>query len=192
MEIREREIALQSKTKELELATTTARSSGTLEQFDVTRHIRFVLPFQETDPDKYFVHFEKITTRLSWSKKAWTLLLQSVLVGKAREVYSALSVDQSSVYDTVKGEVLKAYKLVPEVYCQRFRASKKSGAETCVEFAQEKQTLFDQWCSSKEINGDFEKLWQLILVEEFKDCLPTEIKTYLDEQKVDNLHQAAT
>ena len=32
----------------------------------------------------------------------------------------------------------------------------------------------------------------MILVEEFKDCLPTDIKTYLDEQKVDNLHQAAT
>ena len=47
-------------------------------------------------------------------------------------------------------------------------------------------------CGSKEINGEFEKLRQLILVEEFKDCLPTEIKTYLDEQKVDNLHQAAT
>ena len=32
----------------------------------------------------------------------------------------------------------------------------------------------------------------MILVKEFKDCLPTEIKTCLDEQKVDNLHQAAT
>ena len=32
----------------------------------------------------------------------------------------------------------------------------------------------------------------MILVEEFKDCLPTKIKTYLDEQKVDSLHQTAT
>ena len=31
-----------------------------------------------------------------------------------------------------------------------------------------------------------------MILEEFKGCLPTEIKTYLDEQKVDNLHQAAT
>ena len=64
LEIRECEIAVQLKTKELELATTTVRSSGTLEQFDVTRHIRFVPPFQEID--KYFVHFEKIVTSLSW------------------------------------------------------------------------------------------------------------------------------
>ena len=88
--------------------------------------------------------------------------------------------------------MLKAYELVPETNCQRFRASKKSGTQTYVEFAQEKQALFDRWCGSKEINSNFEKLRQLILVEEFKDCLPTDIKTYLDEQKVDNLHQAAT
>ena len=69
LEIREREIAVQLKTKELELATTTVRSSGTSEQFDVTRHIRFVPPFQETEPDKYFVHFEKIVTSLSWPKR---------------------------------------------------------------------------------------------------------------------------
>ena len=96
------EIAVQIKAKELELATATARSSSTSEQFDVTRHIKFVPPFQETEPDKYFLHFEKITTNLSWPEKVWTLLLQSVLVGKAQEAYSALSVDQSSVYDTVK------------------------------------------------------------------------------------------
>ena len=57
---------------------------------------------------------------------------------------------------------------------------------------QEKQTLFDVWCGSKEINGNFEKLWQLILVEEFKNCLSTNIKTCVDEQKVDSLQQAAT
>ena len=46
--------------------------------------------------------------------------------------------------------------------------------------------MFDHWCTSKEI-----KLRQLMLLEEFKTCLPAEIKTYLDEQKVDTLHQAA-
>ena len=132
---------VQIKTKQLGLSATTVRSSSASEQFNVTRHIRFVPPFQETEPDKYFLHFEKITTSLS--KRVWTLLLQSTLVEKAQEAYSALSVDQSSEYDTVKAEVLKAYELVPEAYHQKFLASKKSGAETYIEFAQEKQTLFD-------------------------------------------------
>ena len=38
---------------------------------------------------------------------------------------------------------------------------------------------------------DFERLRQLILIEEFKVCVPPSIKTYIDEQKASTLHQAA-
>ena len=40
------------------------------------------------------------------------------------------------------------------------------------EFAREKEALFDRWCSSREVTGQFEKLRQLVLVEEFKACVP--------------------
>ena len=115
----------------------------------------------------------------------WTLLLQSVLLGKTREAYLALLVDQSSDYDMVKSAVLKAYELVPEAYRQKFRNSKKSDDQTYVEFAHTKETLFDHWCTSKEVKNDFGRLRQLVLMEEFKNCLPSEIKTHLDEQKID-------
>ena len=46
-------------------------------------------------------------------------MLQSVLSGKAAEVYLALSTEQSSDYDFVKREILKAYELVPETYRQK-------------------------------------------------------------------------
>ena len=45
------------------------------------------------------------------------------------------------------------------------------------EFARDKEALFDHWCASKEVVKDFEMLRQLILVEEFKSCLPSNIKT---------------
>ena len=194
MELKERELTMQLKIKELELAAATATASPTPRRgdFDVSKHVRFVPPFQETEVDKYFLHFEKVATSLSWPKEVWTLLLQSVLLGKAREAYSALSVDQSSEYDTVKSAVLRAYELVPEAYRQKFRNSRKTDSQTYVEFARSKETLFDRWCVSKEVQKDFDKLRQLVLMEEFKNCLPTDIKTYLDEQKIDTLHQAAT
>ena len=147
--------------------------------------------FQETELDKYISHFEKVASSLAWPKEVWTLLLQSVLLGKARKAYSALSVDQSSDYEMVKSAVLKAYELVPEVYRQKFRNSKKSDSQTYVEFARTKENLFDRWCTSKEVQNDFGRLRQLMLMEEFKNCLSSEIKTYLDEQNMDSLHQAA-
>ena len=82
--------------------------------FDVTKHIRLVPPFQEKEIDKYFVHFEKVAENLNWPKEHWTLLLQIVLIGKAREIYTQLGVEQSHHYETVKELILKGHELVPE------------------------------------------------------------------------------
>ena len=86
------------------------------QKLDMSKHIRLVPPFLDTEVDKYFLHFEKIALSLEWLKVVWALLLQSALLGKAREVYSALSVDHCSDYNVVKTTILKAYELVPEAY----------------------------------------------------------------------------
>ena len=197
LELKEKEIAMQLRLRELEARPTvsapvstpvsTARSTG----FDVSKHIRLVPPFQEDEVDKYFIHFEKIATSLEWPREVWTILLQSVLVGKAREIYSALPVDRSAQYDEVRKAILKAYELVPEAYRQKFRNARKQDGQTYVEFAREKEALFDHWCTAKQVDKDYCKLRQLLLVEEFKKCLQSDVKMYIDEQKADSLHQAA-
>ena len=123
--------------------------------FDPARNIRLVPPFQEKEVDKYFAHFEKVADSLNWPKESWVLLLQSVLVGKAQEIYGSLSVEQSSNYEHVKEAILKAYELVPEAYRQKFRNYLKYDSKTHVEFAREKENLFNRWCHSKEIGQDF-------------------------------------
>ena len=50
---------------------------------------------------------------------------------------------------------------------------------------------FDRWCNSRKVGTDFEKLRQVILIEEFKRCVSDDIKTYPDEQNVENLAKAA-
>ena len=151
--------------------------------FDPARNIRLVPPFQEKEVDKYFAHFEKVADSLNWPKESWVLLLQSVLVGKAQEIYGSLSVEQSSNYEHVKEAILKAYELVPEAYRQKFRNYLKYDSKTHVEFAREKENLFNRWCHSKEIGQDFKKLKQMVLLEEFKDKVRPDIRSHLDEQK---------
>lgn len=158
--------------------------------FDVSKNIRLVPPFIEKDVVKYFPHFEKVALTLSWPKEVWTLLIQSVLTGRAQEVYSSLALEQSKDYDVVKAAILRCYQLVPEAYRQRFRRCEKTEHQTYIEFAREKEALFDRWCSSSEVDSRA-KLRALILVEEFKNCLPDVVATYLNEHKVDSLHEAA-
>ena len=181
LRMKELEMQDEVKIKPLDLGT----------HFDVTKHIRLVPPFQEKEVDKYFLHFEKVAENLKWPKEHWTLLLQSVVIGKAREIYTQLSLEQSSDYDKVKELILKAYELVPEAYRQKFRNCRKENDQTHVEFARTKEQLFDRWCSSKKIGSDYPKLRQLMLVEEFKRCINSDVKSFLDEKEVEILEKAA-
>ena len=147
IEIEKEKLQFELKMKELELERKSKSKPLPLDSgksFDVTKHIRLVPPFQEKEVDKYFLHFEKVAENLKWPREHWTLLLQSVVIGKAREIYTQLSLEQSSDYDRVKELILKAYELVPEAYRQKFRDCRKEPNQTHVEFARTKEQLFDR------------------------------------------------
>ena len=120
-----------------------------------------------------------------------TLLLQSVLTGKAQEVYSALPVEQSKDYVVVKSAILKAYEQVPEAYPQKFRNAKRQDKQCYFEFSREKEILYDRWCNACSVGSDFAKLRQVMLLEDFKSCVTDDVKMHLEEQQVTELHQAA-
>ena len=90
---RERQFNLRMKELELQNMTVKWQSLDSGAHFDVTKHIRLVPPFQEKEVDKYFVPFEKVAENLKLPKEHWTLLLQSVTIGKAREIYTQLTVE---------------------------------------------------------------------------------------------------
>ena len=104
--------------------------------------------FRESEIDSYFGVFERIAVSMQWPKEVWPLLLQCKLSGKAQEVLASISLEDSLDYEIVKTTVLRAYELVPEAYRQKFRSCKKSPDRTFMEFAREKATLFDRWCTA--------------------------------------------
>ena len=179
---------LEVQKKELELKQT---EENKLQVFDLSRQVRLVPPFNEDEVDKFFQHFEKVARNLKWPEDKWSLLLQSVIKGKAQEAFTALSIEDSADYQKVKIAILRSYELVPEAYRQRFRGLRKQDGQTYVEFAHDKEVFFDRWCTSKQVGEAFEKLRQLILMEEFKRGVHADIKTYLDEKDADSLSQMA-
>ena len=164
-------------------------SPVSLLSLDLCRQIQLVPQFTENNVDKYFPDFDCIATNLHWPKSEWSLLLQCKLIGKAHEVCSALSLEESPDYEVVEATVLRAYKLVPESYRQRFRKHAKTPNQTFVEFAHEQSVLFDKWCSASNIIT-FEQLKELMLLEEFKNCVPKKT-VHLNERNVSSLSEAA-
>ena len=159
-------------------------------RFDVSRQIPLVPPFSEVEVDRYFSNFEDVARSYEWPEEYWARMLRSVLKGKALVACSTLSPTDKDDYDKVKKAILHTYELVPEAYRQKFRNLRKTDSQTHIQFAQDKNERFERWCVSAEAT-DYDSLKQLILVEEFKNCINGDIRTFLAEKQVDTLEEAA-
>uniref|UniRef100_A0AAQ4QC33 Gypsy retrotransposon integrase-like protein 1 n=1 Tax=Gasterosteus aculeatus aculeatus TaxID=481459 RepID=A0AAQ4QC33_GASAC len=164
-----------------------ARSSGN--SSDILNSLRLVPKFSEKDVDVFFTLFERIADTRGWVDSDRIVLLQCVLTGRAQEVFSSLSLEDSGDYAKVKTAVLKTYELVPEAYCQRFRSWKK-GDKSYLEFSRDLGIHFSRWCSASEVK-DFDDLCNLMVLEQFKNSVPERIAMYISERKVRTAGEAA-
>ena len=159
-------------------------------QLNIGSNLQLLPKFSEKDPDLFFSLFERLAESRGWSDSERTLLLQCVLTGKAQEAYVSLTVAESQKYDVVKSAVLRAYELVPEAYRQRFRNLSKNEDQTHVEFVREMLVQFNRWCLASEVKT-FKELADLITPEQFKNCVPATVATYINERKVKTPQEAA-
>lgn len=90
--------------------------------FNISSCLKLIREFYPDDVGSFFEGFEKSAMELDWPEDKWTLLIQSVLEGKAQEVYAALDASDSRDHDAVRKVVLAAYEDVSEAYRQMFRS----------------------------------------------------------------------
>ena len=92
----------------------------------------------------------------------------------------------------MKAAILKSFELVPEAYRQKFRTQRKKENQSYVESLRDNANALETWCDSKRIGGDVKKLRQLILAEEFLNCVQEDIRVHLSERKTDLSYEMAT
>ena len=147
--------------------------------------------FDDSDLDKYFNNFEKTAQMLDWPEEYWTIILQSQLCGKAAEAYSCLTIAQSKDFRVVKRAILNAYALLPEAYRQKFRNLRKNYKDNYADYSRNLQNSFEQWLRSCSV-AKFDKLKELILVEQFVETCPFEVRKYLLDKDIFTLEECAT
>ena len=157
-----------------------------MHSFDV-RNLRLLPPFNERDPDSFFVAFERVATARGWPNADCALMLQCVLTGKTQEAYSSLSLEDGSSYVKVKSAVLKAYERVPAAYRQRFSLWERRNGQTYVEFARDISNNFKRWLSALDVTT----LCDLVIFQQFKNMLPRWIATYISERRITTAAGAA-
>lgn len=159
--------------------------------FRVDAAIKLVPRFNETDVESFLVSFEKIAHLNAWPENKLSAILQAQLTGKALKVFSELSNEDAEDYNTLKAALLTAYAVVPEVYRKRFRKITRYNSETFSDFAFRLSTQFKRWLEGENVYTDIEKLREVLLIEQFRECLDQELTIWLIDQKPNTLTAAA-
>ena len=190
LELETKRVELEMKSLDLKAQEQSPRSAVRPSKFDAMRQSNLVPKFEEGKVEEFFQHFEKVAVSLDWPKSVWPTLIQSSLVGKAQEVYASLSLEECSDYEILKKSILRAYELVPEAHRQMFRNIRKKDEQTFVDFVQQKQSHLERWLTSSGVD-DFQKLKELVLLEELKRCVHPDQRQYLEEREIHGVRKAA-
>ena len=84
--------------------------------------------------DSYLLRFERYATVAGWERSDWATRLNSLLSGRALDVYSELSDEQARDYDKLQKALLQSYDFTEQNYRERFRGAKPEGQESTSQF----------------------------------------------------------
>ena len=160
------------------------------DSFRLSAAIKFVPPFSE-DIEKFLESFEKVMEIHKFPRDKWSALIHTKLTGKAQKVFSGLSLDECNDYDILKQALLSAYARVPEFYRKRCRTLIKGKCETFSNYAFRLGTCFKTWLDREQAKEDMECLKQVLLIEQFVECLPMELHRSIIEKSPKTLFAAA-
>ena len=134
------------------------------------------------DMDAYLRRFERYATANKWGKELWAVSLSALLKGKALEVFSRLSVDDSLDYEKLKAALLKRFDLTEEGFKIRFRTSLPDKGETFQQFAVRQAELLRRWIGLSGVEQSFDGLFDLIMREQFVNIVKRDLALFLKER----------
>ena len=91
---------------------------------------------------------------------------------KARTVLNRLAITERDNYQRVREHLLKEYKLTAREYRSRFLGAKKTAEETYTMFTARLKNLLNYYVQSRNIDKDFDLLFDLLVADRLKEELP--------------------
>ena len=123
---------------------------------------------EETDNiDYYLVHFERVASYEGWDIASYPMYLNTLLTGKAREVYCRLPLALANDYRYLKKALLAKYQLTVDDYRRKFFSVKQVNGESCTNLCGDLEFNLDQWLELSNVEKTFEGLRELLLREQF-------------------------
>ena len=168
----------------LELAKLKAGKVGNASspEFDSWKMKKLPAMGESEDPLSFFLNFEKLCRLNSVPLGKYAACLPGLLNTTMRSHYSRLDYETSASYQATKEALLKACRLSPRSYLEKFRSVYRTGSETYSEFLNRLRDNYSLYLEVSHIDG-FDALKEANIMEQFRSKLPSEIKHFVDTRQ---------
>src|SRR6218665_3801190 len=137
--------------------------------------MKYVLPRMPNDIMEvplYFQTVENAFRSFEVDRRYWVKLLLPLMTQRARTVINRVTLADRDNYATVKEQLLKEFKLTPREYRSKFMDAKKTAEETYTMFTARLKNLLNYYVKSKQVNDNYEGLFDLLVSDKLKKSLP--------------------
>lgn len=177
---------------EVQMQTLTTSNPIATPNFRVDLACKLLPKFTPECIEEYFTAFDRVAELNGWPLNQLSGILQSQVTGKGLKVFSELTLEDARDYQRVKKAILECYQLTPQTYRSRFRDVDRQSNETYSDYAFRLKSLFKRWLEGEQVYDNLEALRETMLIEQFTEKIPVDVKLWLVDQKPKTLSKAAT
>ena len=140
----------------------------------------------DDDIESYLHMFEQVAVQQKWPKDAWATQLAGLLMGDALDAFTSVPTAESSKYEVMKAAILCHFEVNAETYRQRFRKDAKKPGESFKGFLGRPTDKLMLWSNASGLS-----LKEMVLLEQFLESLPLEMRVRVMERKSSTAGAAA-
>ena len=134
----------------------------------------------------FTTRFERIANLMAIPNDQLAIYYASLLTGKALNIYTALSVEITRNYQTLKAAMFEGFNKTSDTYRLEFRSMKIGPDETYSQFVTQLSRVLDRWINSKNVTN-FEELMNFFIIDQFLSSVSNDLRIFLKEQRIDSL-----
>ncbi|XP_048357553.1 uncharacterized protein LOC125435398 [Sphaerodactylus townsendi] len=149
-------------------------------------------PYREgEDPSIYLANFEKAAMQWGIAEAQYMAYLCSILTGELAAIYHSMPrADGGVTFKDFKATVLKRFKLGADHFRKQFRVLSPQQCKTYSEYVMKMSEMGRRWVEEAKA-GDFESLFQLLVLDQLYSKLPKELKCLVKDKRPKNATEAS-
>jgi hypothetical protein len=179
MTLKKQELGMQEQREAARAESDNSLIGRTKKFADAIRNVFPEMPTESAELPAFFDSVENLFELYGVPADLRSKLLLPRLTGKAKSMVSKLALSELDDYGCLKKRLLKEFRVTPRELRSRFAQASKRSDETFAVFGARLESLLMYYLRSRDADKDWRKMFDLMIADKLKDCLPAGALQYV-------------